>query len=402
MERLRVAFAQMGADWQGGQTVVINAIRALHEVQPDAVETYVLGDASTETETYRQATGADGIVKYIPPAKSSVSRMAGAALIRLRSYNLTLERALLRDGVQVLVGESVVWRLGKVASVGWLWDFQHLHLPELFDAREIERRERKFMLTLRLADRVLATRSVERDALAFAPSYATKLRVVHPLTLVEPAVYERDQRGVLETYRLPERFFYAPGQFWIHKNHLRLFEALNLLAEQGIRPHIVLTGSRLEYRNPDYFPWLMQFVADCRLTDQVHYLGTVPRADVFGLIRQSVCIVTASRFEGWGYAVDEAASVGKRILASDIAAHRDQAAPACDYFDPEDAEELADRLSETWQSAIPGPDFELERQARARVPERIENFGTSLYTALREAVDERQGLRPTVAQGRAN
>ncbi len=320
-------------------------------------------------------------------------------MIRLRSYNLTLERALLRDGVQVLVGESVVWQLGKVASVGWLWDFQHLHLPQLFDAREIERRERKFLLTLRLADRVLATASVERDAHTFAPSYAAKLRVVHPLTLIDPAIYERDQRAVLDTYHLPERFFYAPGQFWLHKNHLQLFEALNLLAEQGVRPHIVLTGSRLEYRNPDYFPWLMQFVADCRLTDQVHYLGTVPRADVFRLMRQSVCIVTASRFEGWGYAVDEAASVGKRILASDIPAHRGQAAPACDYFDPDDADELADKLSDTWQSAIPGPDLELERQARARAPERIQDFGTSLYAALREAVDERQGVPPTVVQG---
>src|SRR4051794_30708115 len=166
MERLSVAFAQMGADWQGGQTVVVNAVRALHQVQPDRVETCVLGDDSAETEAYRQATGASRVVSYTPPARSSVSRMAGAALIRLRSYNLTLERALVQGGVQVLVGESVVWQLGKVASVGWLWDFQHLHLPELFDAREIERRERKFMLTLRLADRLLATKSVERDARA--------------------------------------------------------------------------------------------------------------------------------------------------------------------------------------------------------------------------------------------
>jgi glycosyltransferase involved in cell wall biosynthesis len=402
MEPLRVAFAQMGADWQGGQTVVINAIRALQQVHPDVVETFVLGDASRETEAYRQATCANGIVNYTPPARSSVSRMAGAALIRLRSHNLTLERALQRDGVHVLVGESVVWQLGKVASVGWLWDFQHLHLPDLFDPREVERRERKFKLTLRLADRILATSSVERDAHAFAPTLASKIRVIEPLTLIDPATYERDPSTVIDKYRLPARFFYLPGQFWLHKNHLRLFEALNLLADRGVKPHLVLTGSPLEYRDPDYFPWLMQFVEDCELTEQVHYLGTVSRTDVFDLMRQSVCVVNPSRFEGWGYAVDEAASVGKRILASDIAAHRDQAAPACEYFDANDAEELAEKLMHVWRSAAPGPDDQLEQKARARVPQRLESFGTSLYAVLCEAVRERKSGRQLVTRERAS
>ena len=80
----------------------------------------------------------------------------------------------------------------------------------------------------------------------------------------------------------------------------------------------------------------MHYVATSQLNEQVHYLGTVPRDDVFDLIRQSICVLNPSLFEGWGYAVDEAASVGKRILASDIAAHREQAAPACEYFDPRD------------------------------------------------------------------
>jgi glycosyltransferase involved in cell wall biosynthesis len=291
----------------------------------------------------------------------------------------------------VLIGESVVWQLGKIASVGWLWDFQHLHLPELFTPPEVARRERKFKMTMRLADRVFATTSVERDARAFAPAYAPKLRVIQPLTLMDSSIYERDTIGVVRKYSLPIRFFYTPGQFWLHKNHRRLFEALHELAARGVRPHIVLTGSTLEYRDPSYFPALMQYVADLQLSEQVHYLGTVPRADVLDLIRQSICVVNPSLFEGWGYAVDEAASVGKRILASDIAAHRDQAAPACEYFDPGSTEDLADKLQNVWRRAAPGPDAQLEEQARASVPARVQAFGSSLYDALCEAVHARQG-----------
>jgi glycosyltransferase involved in cell wall biosynthesis len=393
MGQLVVAFAQMGTDWQGGQTLVANAIRALHQVQPSATRLYVLGDASPTTEAYRRTTGADAVVEYTPPAWSSIRRVAGAAWIRWKAHNLALERALLEYGVHVLISESVAWQLGKVASVGWLQDFQHVHLRQLFSRQELARRDRKFRLTMRLADCLLATRSVERDARSFAPVYASKIRVIHQLSLIDSSIYVRDPGVVCEKYSLPKKFFYFPGQFWLHKNHRRLFEALNLLSGRGVRPQVVLTGSTLEYRDPDYFPGLMQYVVDHNLTDQVHYLGSVPRAEVFDLIRQSLCVVNPSLFEGWGYAVDEAASVGKRILASDIAAHRDQGAPACEYFDACSTEALADALAQVWEHAEPGADARLEALARARAPQRVEAFGTALYDTLREAVQARQGQR---------
>jgi hypothetical protein len=388
--QLTVAFSQIGTDWQGGQTLVVNAISALRQARP-GVQAYILGDRSPQTEAYRRATGADGVVEYAAPSRTSVSRVAGAALIRLKSYNLTLERTLLRSGVQVLIGESVIWQLGKIASVGWLQDFQHLRLPCFFSQAELARRDRTFRLTVRLADRLVGSNSVAQDARRFAPNYESKIRVVQPLTLIDPSIYEHDPAAVVDKYGLPWRFFYVPGQFWLHKNHRRLFEALHVLSREGIRPHVVLTGSPADYRDPDYFPTLMQYVADCQLSEQVHYLGSVPRGEVFDLIRQSICVVNPSLFEGWGYAVDEAASVGKRILASDIAAHREQSAPACEYVDANSVEDLACKLRSAWCNAKPGPDLKLEAEARARVPARVEAFGASLYEALAEAIGERRG-----------
>jgi glycosyltransferase involved in cell wall biosynthesis len=399
VQHLTIAFAQLGTDWQGGQALVVNAISALHKLSSARVKIYVLGDHSAQSTAYAHATGADGIVAYTPPARSSLSRITSAALIRLKSYNLTLEQALLGQGVQALVCESVVWQLGKIASIGWLWDFQHLHLPDFFDQTERARRERKFLQTMRLADRLLVTDSVERDARMFAPAYAAKLRLIRPLSAIDPAIYERDPRLVVQRFSLPQKFFYVPGQFWTHKNHRRLFQALRLLADRSVHPHVVLTGAPLDYRDPDHFPRLMRQVSEWRLTDQVHYLGTVERSWVFDLMRQTICVLNPSLFEGWGYAVDEAAGVGKRILASDIAAHRDQAVPACELFDPTSTEELADKLSSIWQNAQPGPDVELEAAARARMPARLDALGTSLFDVLREAVEERQtGRSPDLSE----
>lgn len=384
---LTVAFTQVGLhDWHGGQTVVTNAIRALHDARPAQTRVYILGESSADSEAYAGATGADGVVTYAAPPPWSTDRIRSAVRVRLQSYNPSLESALRNAGVQLLIGESVSWRLGRVATVGWLWDFQHLHLPALFDSAELDRRDRKFRHTMRLADRLLATASVTEDARTFAPEYADKVRVVQPCALIDSAIYERDCRAVVRKHKLPEKFFYVPNQFWIHKNHVLVLQALRLLRERGACPQVVLTGRAEDYRNPHHFTTLMRQADQWRVAEQVHYLGVVDRPDVFDLIRQSICVLNPSLFEGWGYAVDEAAGVGKRILASDIRAHREQSAPACEFFSPSSSEELAEGLDRIWRTSAPGPSIELEQQARARMPERIRALGNTLFEVLSECV----------------
>jgi glycosyltransferase involved in cell wall biosynthesis len=384
---LTVAFAQLGAkEWHGGETLVTNAIRALHHARPEDVRIYILGNESSESVAYSRATGADGVVAYVAPPRWSPRRVGSALLIRAMAYNRSLESVLVNAGVDVVVGESVDWKLGRVASVGWLWDFQHLHQSRLFNSTEVTRRERKFRDTMRRADRLLATASVTQDARTFAPQHAAKIRLIHPFSLVDPTIYERDCYAVVRKYALPDKFFYVPNQFWIHKNHMALFDALHRLRRSGVEPHIVLTGRVNEYRDPEHFRKLMRQADEWGITSQLHYLGVVERTEVYDLIRQSICVVNPSLFEGWGYTVDEAGAVGKRVLASDLPAHREQQTRACEFFDPCNHDELATMLERIWRTAPPGPSIQLEIEARRRMPERISTLGHRLFEALREAV----------------
>ncbi len=391
--RLTVAFAQIGAgNWHGGQRLVANAVRALRAVAADRVRVLTLGSPAPESIEYARAAGADGLVAYQAPAWWAPQRSVGALMIRVHRHNQTLEATLKRAGVQVLIEESVAWRLGSVATIGWLPDFQHLRLPELFDAAERARRDSRFRDTMRLADRVLATASVANDAREFAPEYAHKLRVVSPFAIIDPAIYARDPGAVTAKHGLPRKFLYVPNQFWVHKNHALLFKALHLLHQQGVQPHVVLTGRVEDYRDPGHFPRLMRQVTAWNIGPQVHYLGVVERNEVYDLMRQAICVVNPSLFEGWGYGVDEAAAVGKRILASDLPTHREQEPPACEFFDPANAEGLAEKLEHVWDSAEPGPSSGLEADARLRMPVRARTLGETLFSVLQEVAPMREGV----------
>ena len=102
------------------------------------------------------------------------------------------------------------------------------------------------------------------------------------------------------------------------------------------------------------------------------------------LMRQAICVLNPSLFEGFGLTVDEARSLGKRVLLSDIAAHREQDPQKATYFDPYDSEDLAERLGLIWREVEPGPDIELELEARQSLAKRIHLCAESFMSVASE------------------
>jgi glycosyltransferase involved in cell wall biosynthesis len=386
-EPVTIAFMPVGqADWHGGQSLINNAMHALHEVAGAQVRILTVGG---------NGLWSDGAIPWTAPQRWAPSRAVNWIVVRLSHRNLEFENMLRAAGVDVLVGERLSWRLGTIATASWLQDFQHRHMPQLFDSRELRQRDRVFIATMQVSDRALAmSESVGEDARQFAPEYAHKVRVVKPWSIIDPLIYRRDPHRVVQKYALPERFFYVPNQFWVHKNHSLVFEALRIARERGQDCRVVLTGRPEDYRRPDHFQTVMAQVRDWGLTDQVQYLGIVDRAEVYDFIRQSITVVNPSLFEGWGYTVDEAAAVGKHVLASDLPAHREQAPAACEFFDPLDAEDLARHMGEQWRWAPPGPSRDLEDAARERMPWRLHELGSQLFNALQELVAARTAAKP--------
>ena len=147
-------------------------------------------------------------------------------------------------------------------------------------------------------------------------------------------------------YNLPERFAYLPNQFWTHKNHALVVDALaKLKADGGLDQTmpVVLTGRTDDPRNPKHFDELMARVKDAGVEQHFRYLGLIPYDDVFGLAGSCDTMINPSVFEGWSTTVEEAKGLGCRLLLSDITIHREQA-PDATFFNPKDARALAARL----------------------------------------------------------
>jgi glycosyltransferase involved in cell wall biosynthesis len=162
----------------------------------------------------------------------------------------------------------------------------------------------------------------------------------------EYAILSRQELEV--KYRFSGKYFLLPNQFWRHKNHSTVIEALGTLKSEGKKVLILMTGNTKDYRQPEYFASLMTRAKELNVLDSFCCLGVVSAKDLTALMQHSHAIINPSFFEGWSTTVEEAKSLGKCVILSDIPVHREQDPPLATYFLPNDVNTFASVLWEIW------------------------------------------------------
>jgi glycosyltransferase involved in cell wall biosynthesis len=252
---------------------------------------------------------------------------------------------------------------------------QHVRLPENFDRAERRARARAARSVANEADLVIvSSAAVARDFATVRPSVEEKLRVVNFRTVVTPDVLDHDPAEVVDRYGLEEPFLLVANQFWVHKNHRLVFEAVAMLRERGLRVTVACTGEPGDYRHPDYVPRLLSRLDELGIREQVRILGVVPRADYLQLLRTARLVLQPSLFEGWSSVVEDARALGRPIVLSDIEVHREQAPTLALFHDPTDADDLARRIEQALQELTPLGEEESATAQSTRVQAYAERF----------------------------
>jgi len=230
-------------------------------------------------------------------------------------------------GVDVLLPDVEALGSASLRAVGWIPDFQHLHLGHLYSREQTNLLNRAFRkLAGRSARMLFSSQDCRRDFIETFPAFADKARVASFPSLFAfepppvPAV------NVCEKYHLPARFLLVINQFWRHKNHRLVPEAISLLRARGIEVPVVMAGMPADYRdrNNDALTETLQAAACGGAWPQCVLLGKVPREDLVALLQTAAAIVQPSLFEGWNTTVQDAKALGCPIFASDLAVHREQ------------------------------------------------------------------------------
>jgi len=386
---IRVAFPDLGAGgWMGGVVYLYNLLYALSKLEQRRIDPVVIFGRRSDPKVAAMYQPLAELVFSSLMDEKSIFWTIHKAQRRIFGADPLLWAYLRQHGIDVVSHYSCRARnVGSYGAISWIPDFQHLHLPEMFSREELARRDLTYRSQIENSHLVIvSSNDALADLCAFEPRYASRARVLH--FVAQPAIcnYETMQLTQIETkYNFKGKFFFLPNQFWKHKNHLAVFEAVRILKEQN-RDILVLCSGHLEdSRNVGHIQELRDFIERNHLEEHVRLLGMIDFDDLCFLMRNSISVINPSFFEGWSTTVEEAKSLGKNLILSDLPVHREQNPQSSRYFNPNDPEALAAILADAWDTSDGGPDHDLEMLARTALAERTRRFANEYEEIALEA-----------------
>lgn len=236
--------------------------------------------------------------------------------------------------------------LAPVTALVAIHDLMHRYEPQFPEVRRWGRyflREYRFRNICRFAEAVLVDSGVGRTHVT--ESYGLCREKIFPLPYLPPRyIFTKGVPDDFDSrYSLPPKFMFYPAQFWQHKNHDRLLQAI--AAVRTVCPDIslVLAGpKRYEYER------LGRRSEELGLHDRVLFTGYVPDAYLPEFYRRARALIMPTFFGPTNIPPLEAFALGCPVAVSDIYGIAEQVGDAALLFDPLSTQEMANAIQRLW------------------------------------------------------
>lgn len=380
-----------GQVWLGGSHYFRNLLTALADLPQTAIQPVLLTNAGQAPALLAELPSADW-------RQPSALRRGGPTWIARKllgawgGRDFLLERDLAKMNVDVLSHSGHLGPGARIPTMAWIPDFQHLRLLQTYADRERHRRTRSYADVCRYASGIIvSSHAAQCDLAEFFPEAAAKARVLQFVANVPDPATLVPLEQLQSRYGFAGRYFFLPNQFWVHKNHQVVLDALSLLKGQGIPALVLASGNPDDPRSPGHFDRLLVRAKKLGVDDRFKVLGLIPYADLMALMWHSIAMINPSRFEGWSTTVEEAKSLGVPAIVSDIAVHREQNPNAGVYFPPDDADQLARLMRQCSDGERSDDRTQFAQQARAQLGERRAGFARRFEHIIVECLEVAAG-----------
>lgn len=168
-------------------------------------------------------------------------------------------------------------------------------------------------------------------SLPFLPSNTVK---------ISEETYAANDIDVKHKYHIPGEYLFYPAQFWSHKNHRYILDALRKLKEKhGKIINAVFCGSDKGNLN-----FILKKAKEYQIHDQIFYIGYADTAEIPYLYRQSIALVMPTYFGPTNIPPLEAFALGCPVCYPHLPGLEDQMKDAVFLMDIENPDSLVEIL----------------------------------------------------------
>jgi glycosyltransferase involved in cell wall biosynthesis len=229
-----------------------------------------------------------------------------------------------------------------------VWDLcfrDSMEFPEVYAKREFERRDKLYQSAIRKAIRVVTDSSVTKQRLMELYHVDEDRIILSPFlpsnfTSISDSDYQKGYVDIKKKYGISGKYIYYPAQFWPHKNHRYILEALKILKEKyNTKINVIFSGS-----DKGNLKFVLNKAREAGLEGQIYYIGFVEAKEIPYVYKQALALVMPTYLGPTNIPPLEAFQLGCPVLYSDLPDFKDQVKDAVIFIDLRNPESLSKEL----------------------------------------------------------
>jgi glycosyltransferase involved in cell wall biosynthesis len=335
-------------DWIAGAYYILNIIHALNKLEEkDKPIITILSDNINNFNIVKEETDYPYLDYSVYPFKEANFNLIEKILNKLSTFFLKRKVIDKRKNIPKLdfvYPRSLYLISDSLKKINWVPDFQEDYLPHLFSKEEIMKRKKFQKEIVAQGDIVvLSSKDAKDDFVRLYPNSKAKPYVLN-FAVTHPDFSNQNIEKLKVKHGLNSHYFFAPNQFWAHKNHIVILKAVKLLKDKGLEVVVAMSGKNSDYRNKDNFKRLENYIKFNSLESNIKLLGFLPRQEQLCLFKNAIGVIQPSLFEGWSTVVEDAKKLNKILILSNLKVHKEQVKENGFFFNPSDFNDLADKI----------------------------------------------------------
>lgn len=227
----------------------------------------------------------------------------------------------------------------------WKPDFQEQYFPQYVPQAELDfvNSEMRKIASNKDYTLVLSSKNAEDDFKKFFGPHINTTKLLRFLSIL-PDISSFDPARILRKYNITKRYFLVANQFWPHKNHILVAEAMKEVYKVNPDFQIVMTGKKTSYRDKMYVTKLEKILIDNGLYKNVKMTSFISREDQLVLMKNSIAVLQPSLFEGWSTVIEDCKALNHLVIASDLEVNKEQINTNCLFFERHSVSQLAEKM----------------------------------------------------------
>jgi glycosyltransferase involved in cell wall biosynthesis len=276
------------------------------------------------------------VIQNLVPAKAFSTKLKHS-IARINPYHKIVESSEI-DIFHVPIQHSPIHMI-KTPVIITMHDIQEYHFPEYFSLIERLRRVIKNNMAIYDSNHIVVSfKHVKNDIIKHFNIQEEKISICPPPFADDWFLKknESDWDEVQNKYDLKRKYILYPAATWVHKNHIKLIEAVKKIKDDGLEFNLICTGNKTVH-----YKLIFKKIEEFNLTEMVRFVGIIPEEDLISLYNNSSLVVIPTLYEAGSAPLYEAMRYQVPVICSNVTSLPDTIDNNEFIFNPNNVDEMA-------------------------------------------------------------